>query len=175
MVGLLASASMLVACGKALPDLGEVPDFKFTDHRAVPFGKTDLKGKIWVVDFIFTTCPGPCPAMSQFMSELDQLFLDRPQVAFVSVSVNPAYDTPEVLAEYAKRFRASDKWHFLTGSEEAVLALSVNGFKIGDPNDVIAHSQRFVLVDASQRIRGTYLSSEPSDRDALKNDIEALL
>lgn len=159
-----------------LPVFGEVPSFEFVTSEEKSFTLDDLRGKVWVIDFIFTTCPGPCPMMGQQMARVHERFKNDPRVKLVSVSVNPAYDTPEILAQYAKRFSADpESWHFLHGPEEDVLALTVGGFKMGDPDDVIAHSQRFALVDTEGFVRGYYLGVDAASVDELMGDIKRLL
>jgi protein SCO1/2 len=94
----------------------------------------------------------------------------------VSISVYPEYDTPEVLTEYASRYDANtDRWHFLTGPEEDVKKLIKNGFKMGDYEDIIFHSERFALVDQKGQIRGYYSGMQTDDMKNLKKDINILL
>ncbi len=159
-----------------LPVLGSVPSFQFTDTSEQDFGLENLRGQVWVVDFIFTTCPGPCPAMAQQMSRIHHQFRSVSRVHQVSISVNPAYDTPAILADYAKRFDADTRqWHFLHAPEEEVLKLTVEGFKMGNPDDVIAHSQRFALVDGQGQIRGYYLGTDATSVDQLILDLNSLI
>jgi protein SCO1/2 len=97
------------------------------NQDAQPFGSEQLAGKIWIADFIFTSCPGPCPIISTRMSEL-QKPLAKSDVHFVSVSVDPEKDTPEVLRAYADKLRKQPlRWDFLTGQRAAIYSLSKNG------------------------------------------------
>ncbi|MCB0302572.1 MAG: SCO family protein [Calditrichaeota bacterium] len=88
------------------PLLSEVPEFTLTERSDRPFGLDDLRGNIWIADFIFTTCAGPCPIMSQRMSRLQSDFANAAKVKLVSFSVDPEQDTPEVLRAYADTYQA---------------------------------------------------------------------
>src|SRR5207244_837513 len=109
----------------------------------------DLRGKIWIADFIFTSCAGTCPMMSAQMRKLqDSLPAD---IRLVSFSVDPGRDTPAVLASYATHFGAEpQRWVFLTGDRQALYDLSIKGFKLalddtqGSETEPITHSSRFV-------------------------------
>jgi protein SCO1/2 len=146
---------------RTLPSYGTVPSFELVNQDAQPFGSRQLTGKIWIADFIFTTCPGPCPIISTRMSEL-QKPLVKSDVHLVSFSVDPEKDTPEVLRVYADKLRKEPhRWDFLTGARAAVYSLSRDGFKLGisddgDDNQNPVHSTRFVLVDRHGAIRGYY-------------------
>lgn len=147
-----------------LPVIGPVPDFKLTDRSGRTVTLADLKGKVWVADFVFTTCGGPCPIMTQRMRELHQALYSRgvTDVATVTFTVDPETDTPAVLTEYARQFKADDlNWLFLTGDVMSIYDLSLNGFKLpankaDDADHQVEHSPRFVLVDHRGQIRGYY-------------------
>jgi protein SCO1/2 len=172
---LLAGVSMILEEEKQLPVLGTLPEFSLTNATGDPIGLDDLDGKVWAADFIFTTCAGPCPVMSMHMSKLHQDFIEDDRIRMVSVSVNPDYDTPEVLTEYAKRYEArTDLWYFLTGAYESIQSLIANGFKMGDMEDIVFHSTRFALVDGEGQIRGYYTGTEPDEVERLKKDIRTL-
>jgi cytochrome oxidase Cu insertion factor (SCO1/SenC/PrrC family) len=140
---------------------GTVPNFELTNQNNQPFGSTQLAGKIWIADFIFTSCPGPCPMVSSRMSEL-QRPLEKTDVHLVSFSVDPEKDTPEVLRGYADKLKAQPaRWDFLTGSKSTIYDLSKNGFKLAvsdgsEEAGVPVHSTRMVLVDRHGGIRGYY-------------------
>ena len=150
-----------------LPKLGAVPPFVLTDQNGKPFGTEQLQGKIWIADFIYTTCPGPCPMISSRMSETQKPLQDT-DVKLVSFSVDPAHDTPEVLRDYAKKLNAQPgRWEFLTGDKNAIYHLSRDDFKLaagsaadGQP----VHSTRMILVDRTGQIRGYY---NATDADAV--------
>src|SRR6187397_2946501 len=101
--------------GRSLASLGTVPPFQLANQNGQPFGSAELSGKIWIADFIFTTCRGPCPLISSRMSEL-QRPLEESDVHLVSFTVDPQMDTPEVLRDYSERLHARPgRWEFLTG------------------------------------------------------------
>jgi protein SCO1/2 len=138
-----------------------VPKFELTNQDAQPFGSPALVGKIWIADFIFTTCPGPCPIISTRMSEL-QKPLAKSDIRLVSFTVDPEKDTPEVLRAYADKLRKEPcRWDFLTGPLDTITSLSRDGFKLAiaageEPGSGPVHSTRFVLVDRGGTIRGYY-------------------
>ena len=159
-----------------LPISGSVPDFEFTDSNGETITREDMEGKVWVADFIFTTCTMACPIMTGNMNIIHKSFKDDNNVRIISISVYPEYDTPEVLKEYASRYNANtDRWHFLTGPEESVKNIIKTGFKIGDYEDIIFHSEKFALVDVRGNIRGYYSGMETEDMSKLKKDIKRLL
>ena len=142
---------------------GSVPEFQLTNQDGNNFGSADLRGKIWIADFIYSTCPGPCPMISSRMSEL-QKPLERTDVHLVSFTVDPAKDTPEVLRTYSERLQAEPgRWDFLTGAQSTIYNLSRNGFKlaVSEEKGVPIHSTRMILVDRSGVIRGYYDAAEP--------------
>lgn len=171
----------LTSCqqSKALPILFPVPAVTLTTEKGQALNLGDLKGKVAVYDFIFTRCAATCPIMSASMRSLTGK-VASPEVRFVSVSVDPDHDTPEVLREYAERLRNDDRWIFLTGKREDVVDLSVKGFKLaaGDPGlgaEPILHSSKFVVVDRSGMIRGYYDGTSAQELDRLARDVQALL
>ena len=161
--------------GNALPVLYDVPEFHLTAQDGRPFDSKVLAGKIWVADFIYTTCPGPCPRMTSQMHEVQNATGELADVNLVSFTVDPAHDTPPVLAEYAKAHGgAADRWFFLTGPASALQTLDHDVFKLGDLNASLEHSTRFVLVDRQSRIRGYYDTSEPGAIAKIIDGIHAL-
>jgi protein SCO1/2 len=156
-----------------LPILGQIPDFRLTDQAGQPFDRATLNGRIWVADFIFTTCTGPCPRMSSLMRQVQSL---SPDARLVSFTVDPDRDTPPVLATYAQRFHAEPgRWFFLTGDRPALDTLARNAFKLGNVDGTLNHSTRLVLVDRQGRIRGYYGTSDDSPVTAVARDIKRLL
>ncbi len=144
---------------RTVPSYGALPEFELTNQKGDKFGSAQLDGKIWVADFIFTSCPGPCPMISSRMGEL-QKPLAKSDVHLVSFSVDPEKDTTEVLRVYAQKLNAEpERWDFLTGSKSAIYNLSARGFKLGvednEPGNPV-HSTRMVLVDRHRQIRGYY-------------------
>ncbi|MEX2264941.1 MAG: SCO family protein [Bryobacteraceae bacterium] len=167
----------LTACTKStpLPVYGATSDFELTAQTGEKFSREALDGKIWVADFIFTSCAGPCPRMSSQMRQVQSLVARIPDVRLVSFTVDPERDTPEVLAEYAKRYRAEPgRWHFLTGDRETLHRLKLDTFKLGSVDGNLNHSTRFVLVDRRGRIRGYYGTMEDGFIPQLVRDIRAL-
>lgn len=159
-----------------------VPGLELTnrDGRTVHLG--DLAGRPWVADLIFTRCALACPRMSARMAQLDRELPE--EIPLVSVSVDPSHDTPERLAEYAAKHDAGERWLFLTGDEETIRTLALDGLKLGvgrdeqatEPGLAITHSDRFVLLDGRARPRGYYdpFESPPGGLEKLRRDLEAL-
>ncbi len=159
-----------------LPVIGSIPEFEFIDSEGQSVNLNKLKGKVWVADFIFTTCTMACPIMTGNMNTIHKKYKKNDDLRLVSISVYPEYDTPEVLKEYASQYDANtDKWHFLTGKEATVKNIIKNGFKIGDYEDIIFHSEKFALVDKNGMIRSYYNGMKTEDMDKLKKDINRLL
>ena len=159
---------------------GTVPAFQLTNQIGQPFGSAQLTGKIWIADFVYTTCPGPCPMISSRMSEL-QKPLGKTDVHLVSFSVDPDKDTPQALRGYAEKLQAEPgRWDFLTGAKSAIYKLSHDGFKLAvsdgsDAQGIPVHSTRMVLVDRYGQIRGYYEATEPEAMTKLLADTNHLL
>jgi protein SCO1/2 len=170
------SLTLLASCSSGTTDsstareldvLYDAPAFQFTDSTGAQVSRDSLKGKVWIVDFIFTRCGGPCPLMTQRMHKLQELLAEKgysgpdSPVVLVSITVDPEYDTPQILADYAKLWGAdTSNWHFLTGPPETVLQTIREGFKVtasgeGSGTDMpnILHGTNFLLVDREGRIR----------------------
>jgi protein SCO1/2 len=164
---LLGVFLLVAACHQrsALPELFPVPDTPLVNERGQAVNLASMKGSVTVYDFIFTSCRGTCPIMTNNMRALTPKIGKDAPVRFVSISVDPAHDTPAVLAEYAKRVRNDDRWTFLTGTRADLVNLSVHGFKLaaGDPGpngDPLLHSSKFALADKRGVIRGYYDGSD---------------
>ncbi len=163
-----------------LPVLGRVPPFALTGRGGRTVTLADLAGRPFVVDFIFTRCVSSCPLMTAAMSKVGEGLVEGEDFRRVSVSVDPAYDTPAVLARYAASHGAPPSWWFLTGDPPAILALMGDGFHLavepdtGDPRNPIAHSTRLVLVDGDGRIRGYYQGLDADDLGRLDRDLRRL-
>jgi cytochrome oxidase Cu insertion factor (SCO1/SenC/PrrC family) len=167
-----------------LKHYGSVPDFKLTERSGAEVNLSQLRGKIWIADFIYTTCTDTCPLQTAAMAKLQRQFTAQSTVQFVSVSVDPERDTPQVLSAYADKHEADrQRWYFLTGQRNQVIKLIRDGFHLGvaalpdssEANGMIPHSPRFVLVDQQAQIRGYYDSREIEGLARLRNDIEILL
>lgn len=142
----------------SLPQIGTVPEFSLFTQDSVSFTKENLLGHITIADFIFTSCGGPCPLMSAKMQELQEQ-LPNANIKLLSFSVDPEYDTPNILKEYGHKFNAQqNKWTFLTGERKAIYSLARYGFKltVEDEENAILHSTKFILIDDKAIIRGYY-------------------
>jgi protein SCO1 len=165
---------------RTVSSYGTVPAFQLTNQSGQPFGSAQLAGKVWIGDFIYTTCPGPCPMISSRMSEL-QKPLEKTDVHLVSFSVDPDKDTPEVLRAYAEKLQAEPgRWDFLTGPKFVIYKLSHDGFKLAvsdgsDARGIPVHSTRMVLVDRHGQIRGYYDATEADAITKLVADTTHLL
>jgi len=167
----------LVGCAAHadLPSLGAVSDFTLTDHTGADFKSDSLSGHVWVANFMFTNCPGPCPRMSSQMHDV-QTALAGQDVKLVSLTVDPDRDTPPVLAKYAAFYSATPGvWYFLTGPRPTLNHLGQDVFKLNPVDGTFDHSTRFVLVDRKSQIRGYYLTSEPDAIQRVIADAKALL
>lgn len=161
--------------GAPLPVYDVVPPFSFEERNGAVVTRETLLGKFWVADFIFTNCAGICPEMATRMTTVHEVFRKDPDALCVSISVDPERDTPEALRRYAAKYGASeDRWLYLRGPVKDVLALSYDGFHIGDPEDPLIHSQRFILVDRQGRIRGYYRGTETEEVERLLADYRLL-
>lgn len=176
-VGLLRS--------KPLERYGALPSFTFTRQDGQPFGREQLAGRPWVANFIFTRCPTICPVftqkMARFQKQTDEL---GGQLALVSFSVDPEYDTPERLTAYAAKHGADPaRWSFLTGDYQQLKGIIVGGFKMAmgrneeDPQDLpnIFHGSHFVLVDRTGEIRGYYNSEHDDEVERLLREAKQLV
>lgn len=160
-----------------------IPEFNFTDQDGKPFGSKDVEGKFLIVDFMFTTCTGWCPIMTSQMQRLvwkldDEAFRD---VVFISHTVDPENDTPEVLSKYARKNKIdTDRWKLLTGEKKAIYEHGVHGYFLAAEKDALApdgflHSKMVVLVDRKGHIRGYYDGLSATEVDKAADDIKMLL
>jgi protein SCO1/2/putative membrane protein len=169
-------AGIAAARAEELAPLYPAPDFKLTDQHGQTVTKADLKGKTWVVDFIFTRCPSACPVMTQKMIALAKKVTD-PNVRFVGISVDPAYDTPAVLTKYARLQGATDpRMIFLTGDAATIFALiNKDGFRAyavpATGDKPIIHDEHFILVDQAGMLRNVYTSNDAGRMTQLAADL----
>jgi cytochrome oxidase Cu insertion factor (SCO1/SenC/PrrC family) len=173
----------------ALQPLIQLPGFILSDKAGNTFNSEQLRGKVWIADFIFTRCQGPCPMITMQMAKVEnKLKQDKnwPNIRLVSFTVDPDYDTPKVLKEHAQRVQVqTDNWLWLTGGRKPMWDLINNEFKLmvgtneiagDDPgHGLITHSTKFVLVDQKMRIRGYYNAIDGSDIDRLYHDLQIVL
>jgi protein SCO1 len=158
-----------------LPSYGSVPAFRMTDSEGHGFDSKVLKGKLWIADFIYTSCPGPCSRMTSQMHKVQQQLRGQEDVWLVSISVDPQHDSPPVLNDFAHRFGGpADNWVFLTGSPETVHVLAHEVFHVGDLISKMDHSTTFMLVDRQGDIRGYYPSVDADGIPAMLRDLAAL-
>ena len=159
-----------------LPIYSYLPSFVLTEKSGKPLSLEDLRGKVWIADFFFTTCPGPCPRMSARMAELQRSLAGNADTRLVSITVDPSTDTPAVLSDYANRYHAdSTRWYFLTGEKSDIHRLAKDGFMVGGVEDILLHTTRFMLVDRMGRLRGYYDSSDEESLRKLVADAHSLL
>jgi len=170
-----------------LPMLGDLPAFSLIAENGKPFGKEDLLGKVWIADFVFTSCSDACPRLQAKMKRLQDRLIPPEQggnIGLLSISVDPERDTPEKLKEYGETFGArAGLWRSLSGRQQEEERTVVRGFHIAmakmprEPRDAhmeafeIMHGERLVLVDRVGRIRGYYDADDP---DRLLRDARAL-
>ena len=180
----------------------KVPNFSFLDQDSLLISNKDYLGKVYIVDFFFTTCPTICPLMTKNLVELQNTFEDSEDFGIASFTINPRYDTPKVLKEYAEKYGVeSIDWHLMTGDQEKIYDLSRNGFfilanQVADAPGGFEHSGMFALVDRNGYIRcrtdeygnpkiyykgtvteeqGTNARGEVQEITMLKEDVQKLL
>ncbi|MEK6601627.1 MAG: SCO family protein [Candidatus Binatota bacterium] len=165
---------------------GRVPEFSLTERSGRKMELSDLVGKVWIVNFIYTHCPDSCPIQSAQMKELQAEFQGEKNLRLVSITVDPRRDSAKVLYDYANRFQADpERWFFLTGERDAIYRLAQQGFLLGaaeiprekrEPSGAThAHSPRFVLVDGRAQIRGYYPATEGEAVARLRRDLRVIL
>ncbi|MBI3785804.1 MAG: SCO family protein [Deltaproteobacteria bacterium] len=170
-----------------LPILGSLPAFSLTASNGRPFTQGDLQGRVWIANFIYTTCPSVCPMLSGQMLKVERALerAGRTDVRLVSFSVDPKNDTPETLTSYGQRFSADpQRWFFVTGEHAALHHLIIDGFHLAvaersaeqntDGEGLITHSDRFVLLDKDMQVRGYYRGSENDEVQQLLHDAVTL-
>jgi protein SCO1/2 len=155
-----------------------VPPFRFVDQRGHAVTDADLRGHAWLFDFMYASCTSLCPTLSAKLAMLERK-LPEPALRFVSFSVDPAHDTPQILAEYAARFRpGAQRWLLLatdeTGLERFASGVGADLSESGDPSDPVRHSATFFLVDRDGLLAGSYDSSDPSALARLRADAAKL-
>jgi|SRR5690625_546254 len=171
--------------------IGKVPDFSFIDQHGKTVTNEDYRGKVYVVEFFFSTCPDICVVMNDNMVKIQNEFFGNPKVGIASFTIDPEHDTPEVLKQYALENNITKpQWHLLTGDREAVYKLANEGFKLyagesADPAIRFEHSGLFALIDQEGNIRSRkdkegnpiiyYDGLEDSNIRMLKEDIKKLL
>ena len=185
-----------------LDDYGAVPSFTLTERSGRQVTREDLRGLVWVADFIYTECTDTCPTQSLRLARLQEEFAAGADLRLVSITVDPTHDTPEVLRRYAERYGATDRWWFLTGDKRQIYCLAQEGFRLSvvDPSapaqptcgrafrpgpaaawanhggpGLVMHSARFVLVDRRGHIRAYHLMTDPNSMARLRANLRQLL
>ena len=160
----------------------KIPNFTYLNQDSMQITSSAMKGKVWIADFFFTSCPSICPKMTSQMKRLAILTKDLDKhIQFISFSINPTYDGPSKLRAYRKHYGITAKnWQFLTGDEEATHALGVDYFQVFANKDIesaggYAHSPAFVLVDKEGYVRGVYIGTDTKQVDLLQKDVRKLL
>lgn len=160
-----------------------LPAFSLTTEQNAPFSRDTLHGKVWIADFIFTTCPSVCPRLTKKMASIQDRTRDLgDQLHLVSFTVDPENDTPDKLAAYARKYGADPaRWSFVTGPLSTIEPTVVGGFKImmgkTDPGNglvSIFHGEKLVLVDPEGSIRG-YFDADEAGLDAVEHAARALV
>ncbi len=185
-----------------LGNYGEVPFFALTERSGRQVTRDDLRGSVWVLDFIYTECTETCPTQSLAFAQLQREFAPDSSFRLVSITVDPAHDTPTVLRTYAERYGAAERWWFLTGDQREIHCLARNGLHLAvtDPRSsgapdcgvtswlapgaawathgsqgLVMHSARLVLVDRHGRIRAYHLATDPDSLARLRANVRRVL
>jgi len=162
---------------KVLPGvIKQVPSFDMISHNGEPFNRDSLLNKISVLDFIFTSCLGPCPIMSNNMKTLYNQYKLHPDLQFISITVDPEYDSLDILKLYADANDVNDnRWKFLRSEMGKVKKLSTDGFLFMSDNLPAGHSVKFVLIDENANIRQYYNGTDEASISILRNHINLFL
>lgn len=173
------------ALARQLPEIKRVAAFQLTDQAGSPLGNSNLLGKVWVANIIFTRCPGPCPRLTTYMGGLtkrDDLPLST---RFVTLTTDPDFDTPKVLQRYAEKNNADlSRWSFLTGPKTNLVDLAVNSLefiavekdpaKRESPEDMFIHSTSFMIIDKRGNLRAKVETDEPKSEEKIVAIVRAL-
>ncbi len=167
-----------------LPLIGEpghtTGSFSFINQDGIPFTDIDVKGKIRVVEYFFTTCPAICPKMNNNLKAVYSAFKDRPDVVILSHTVNPQTDSSRLLKSYANKYGVTDsRWQFLTGDKAALYKMAATDYlmaadTIAAMDDQFIHTQYVALVDKKNQIRGFYDATDTKKIERLISDIKRI-
>lgn len=158
----------------------KIPPFSLTNQYGETITQEDVKGKIYVADFFFATCPSICPKMATHMLQIQNHFSDREDFRLISYTVNPEHDSVEVLREYAEKVHAKKGfWHLLTGERDSIYKLAFDGYFVNAMEDELApggflHTSTFLLIDKQGRIRGLFDGTSTSEINDLYDAVEIL-
>jgi protein SCO1/2 len=150
-----------------LPVMRQVAGFALTNQNGQPVTLADLRGKVWLADIIFTTCPGPCRQMTREMKDIQDALPPGPEPKLISLTTFPTMDTPPILKAYGEKFGVDfNRWSFLTGTKAEIAQLATNSLGLvavpkdpsaqESPYDLFIHSTYFVLMDRQSRLRAVY-------------------
>ena len=176
-----AKASLPVYGPGNNPEAHRIPDFSFINQNGEQITEQSFGNKIYVADFIFTSCQGICPRMTENLARVYREYEGSPHVAFISHTVKPEEDSVSVLAEYATLYDArAPQWSFVTGKKEELYRLAREGYMVdagenSSEADDFVHTELFTLIDADRRIRGYYDGTDTAEVEKLVNDISVLL
>jgi protein SCO1/2 len=165
------------------PVISTVQDFTLTNQLGELLTLSDLKGKVWVANIIFTQCPGPCAKLTQEMAVLQKTISG--DVQFLTLTTDPDFDTPAVLKRYGERFKADpSNWFFATGSKKTIAQIAITDLKLTavekeesqreNENDLFIHSTNFIIVDKKGRVRASVEALEPFAQETLQKIIKDL-
>lgn len=175
------------ADGRTITDTlyNHIPPFRLIDQNSKVVDQSIVADKIYVADFFFTRCGTICPKVSSQLTRVQDIFRDKPDVIFLSHTVDPEHDRPAELKAYARKHEAiPGKWYFLTGSKAGIYNLAMHGYYLpavdagvreGKPDETFIHSEKLVLVDKEGIVRGFYDGTDPKDVDRLVLEIRVLL
>lgn len=174
-----------------LETIGKVPNFSFTNQNNLEVTNDSYKGKVYLVEFFFTTCPSICPIMNRNMVKIQDKFFGNPNLGIASFTIDPTHDTPKVLKDYAESYKISNpNWHLLTGEKDKIYQLANEGFNLYVGEDAAVeggfeHSGFFALIDQEGNIRSRkdendnpiiyYNGLEEAGIQMLMEDIKLLL
>ncbi len=164
---------LLVREPQPLPNLGIVQSAEFIDQSGRVVQTSDLRGVPSVWSFFFTSCQGPCPAVQSAVVQLQRSLGSGAKVRFVSVSIDPATDTPEAMTEYSRKIGASlDNWSFVRADESVVADFAKESFHAGVDTKQLVHTTRLALADSRGRVRGLYDPTDSEAMDRLRQDVK---
>ena len=155
--------------------VSSVPSFELVNFNENIFTDNNLLDKITILSFVFTSCPDACPIMSENFSILQERFKDSDLIQFVSITVDPDYDSNDILKTFSEKYSNGNNWYFLRGDKNYISTLSEKGFFLSALNLPAGHSTRFVLIDKQKNIRKYYEGTDDASIMELQNDIVFLV
>lgn len=176
----LAAIMMLVAVvfvrrhplPPALPEISRVGPFALTNQFGLRVSRDDIEGWVVIADVIFSRCPGQCHQLSQAMAKMQSMVPMGSRIRFLSLSADPTFDTPDILAKYGRRYGAEgERWHFLTGPKREVYTLATEGMKFsvvenesakpGNLEEQFIHASSFAIMDRRGMLRAMVQLEDP--------------